>query len=201
MEQNVKTIAFACDHGGFLIKDAVINHLQKKGYEVIDFGTNSSDSVDYPVYAEPCCRSIVAGKADLGILICGTGIGMSIAANKIHGIRAACCGDTYSAAMTRNHNNANVLCLGARVWVKAWLWKSSTHFLPTPLWAVTTPAVWKCWPKSRKKVNEKAVAVGNSLFDWTTSAFAFAPVHLFPDGIPGPGRSRSHPRSPSASFR
>ena len=115
MEQNVKTIAFACDHGGYLIKDAVINHLQKKGYEVIDFGTNSSESVDYPVYAEPCCRSIVAGKADLGILICGTGIGMSIAANKIHGIRAACCGDTYSAAMTRNHNNANVLCLGARV--------------------------------------------------------------------------------------
>ena len=115
MEPNVKTIAFACDHGGFLIKNAVISHLKKKGYEVIDFGTNSSESVDYPVYAEPCCRSIVAGKADLGILICGTGIGMSIADKKIHGLRSACCGDTYSAAMNRNHNNSYVLCLGARV--------------------------------------------------------------------------------------
>ena len=115
MEQNVKTIAFACDHGGFLIKEAVIAHLKKKGYDVIDFGTNSSESCDYPVYAEPCCRAVVAGQADIGILICGTGIGMSIAANKIHGIRTACCGDTYSAVMTRCHNNANVLCMGARV--------------------------------------------------------------------------------------
>ncbi len=107
--------AFACDHGGFLLKEAVIARLKEKGYEVLDFGTNSTASVSYPEYAEPACRAVVAGKADFAVLICGTGIGMSMAANKIHGIRAACCADSYSAEMTRRHNNANCLCMGARV--------------------------------------------------------------------------------------
>ena len=81
----------------------------------LDFGTNSAASVDYPVYADKVCRAIQEGKATLGILLCGTGIGMSIAANKHRGIRAACCSDTFSARLTRNHNDANVLCMGARV--------------------------------------------------------------------------------------
>ncbi len=115
MANGKKTIAFACDHGGYLLKDAVIAHIQNKGYEVLDFGTDSTARCEYPDHGEPACRAVVSGKADLAILICGTGIGMSLVANKIHGIRAACCSETYSAKMTRCHNNANVLCMGARV--------------------------------------------------------------------------------------
>lgn len=111
----MKTIAFGCDHGGFDLKATVINHLEKSGYAVIDCGCDSNASVDYPVYADKVCNAITAGKADLGILICGTGIGMSMAANKHKGIRAAACENTFSARMTREHNDANVLCLGARV--------------------------------------------------------------------------------------
>ncbi len=113
--ENKKMIAFACDHGGYLLKDAVIAHVKEKGYGVLDFGTDSFDRCEYPDHGEPACRAIVAGKADLGILICGTGIGMSLIANKIHGIRAASCSEPYSAKMTRLHNDANVLCIGARV--------------------------------------------------------------------------------------
>ncbi len=111
----VKTVAFGCDHGGFDYKKAVIEHLKEKGIEVIDCGCDSTASVDYPVYADKVCREITSGNAELGILICGTGIGMSIAANKHKGIRAACCENTFSAKMTRAHNNSNILCLGARV--------------------------------------------------------------------------------------
>lgn len=110
-----KTIAFGCDHGGFDYKKAVIEHLAAAGYTVIDCGCNSSESVDYPIYADAVCNALTEGKADLGILICGTGIGMSIAANKHKGIRAAACENTFSARATREHNNSNVLCLGARV--------------------------------------------------------------------------------------
>ena len=110
-----KTIAFACDHGGFLLKDAVIAHLKNEGWEVLDFGTWSAESCAYPRFAEPACRAVAEGRAALAVLICGTGIGMSLAANKIRGIRAACCSEPYSAEMTRRHNDANVLCLGARV--------------------------------------------------------------------------------------
>ena len=115
MTNNRKTIAFACDHGGYLLKDAVIAHINGKGYDVLDFGTDSTARCEYPDHGEPACRAVVSGKADLAVLICGTGIGMSLVANKIHGIRAACCSETYSARLTRMHNDANVLCFGARV--------------------------------------------------------------------------------------
>lgn len=110
-----KTIAFGCDHGGFAYKKDVIDRLIANGYAVIDCGTDSTASVDYPVYADKVCNEITSGNAQLGILICGTGVGMSIAANKHTGIRAACCENTFSARMTRMHNDSNVLCLGARV--------------------------------------------------------------------------------------
>ena len=108
-------IAIAADHGGFELKDSMVEYIKSLENEVVDLGTNSADSVDYPDYAKKVCEEIQQGNSDLGILICGTGIGMSLAANKFEGIRAACVSDVYSAKMSRNHNNANVLCIGARV--------------------------------------------------------------------------------------
>lgn len=108
-------IAIGCDHGGLEIKNAIIEDLKNKGIEYIDLGTNTSDSVDYPVYAKKVCAEITSGRCEKGILCCGTGIGMSIAANKVKGIRAAVLSDSFSAEMTRKHNNSNVLCLGGRV--------------------------------------------------------------------------------------
>lgn len=108
-------IAIGCDHAGYNIKSAVIKHVEEKGYEVVDVGTYSTDSCHYPVYASAACKKILDGECQLGILICGTGIGMSIAANKHKGIRAACCSDVFSARLTREHNDANVLCFGERV--------------------------------------------------------------------------------------
>lgn len=110
-----KKIIVGADHGGFELKDHIKAHLQSKGYEVIDVGTSSQESCDYPLFAHRLCQKIQVGEASLGILVCGTGIGMSIAANKHDGIRAACCSDTFSARLTRMHNDANVLCIGARV--------------------------------------------------------------------------------------
>ena len=108
-------IALGCDHGGLEIKNAIIEDLKKKGIEFIDLGTNTTDSVDYPVYAKAVCAEVLSGRCEKGILCCGTGIGMSIAANKVKGIRAAVLSDSFSAEMTRKHNNSNVLCLGGRV--------------------------------------------------------------------------------------
>ena len=108
-------IAIGSDHGGYLLKEEIKKHLKEKGYEFKDFGTDSTASCDYPVYAEKVCRAVPSGECEKGILICGTGIGMSMCANKCKGIRAAVCGDHFSAEFTRKHNNANVLCLGARV--------------------------------------------------------------------------------------
>ena len=108
-------VAIAADHGGFELKDSMVEYIKSLGNEVVDLGTNSADSVDYPDYAKKVCEEIQQGNSDFGILICGTGIGMSLAANKFEGIRAACVSDVYSAKMSRNHNNANVLCIGARV--------------------------------------------------------------------------------------
>lgn len=108
-------IVFGSDHAGYPLKNALLAEFRGKGYEVIDVGTYSAESCDYPVYAEKACAKITGGEADLCILCCGTGIGMSIAANKISGIRAAACSDIFSAKYTRLHNDANVLCLGARV--------------------------------------------------------------------------------------
>lgn len=108
-------IAIGCDHGGLELKDFIVDYLKKEGYEVKDFGIYENKSVDYPDIAKKVCENILSKECDRGILICGTGIGMSIAANKFHGIRAAVCGDIYSAKMTKIHNNSNVITMGARV--------------------------------------------------------------------------------------
>ena len=108
-------IAVGCDHGGYDLKVEVLKHLDEKGVQYKDFGTYSNDSVDYPVYAEKVANAVVSGECELGLLFCGTGIGISIAANKVKGVRAACCSDNFSVEMTRLHNNANILCLGGRV--------------------------------------------------------------------------------------
>lgn len=108
-------IAIGCDHGGFELKQELLKHLEEKGYEFKDFGCYNTDSIDYPVIAEAVCNSITSGESELGILVCGTGIGMSMAANKHKGIRAAAVSETFSARLTRMHNNANVICLGGRV--------------------------------------------------------------------------------------
>ena len=111
----MKKIIIGCDHGGFELKNEIISHLEKRGIEVTDVGTYSTDSCNYPDYARALCKRIQSGEFERGILVCGTGIGISIAANKHNGIRAACCSDTFSARMTRMHNDANVLCMGGRV--------------------------------------------------------------------------------------
>ena len=111
----MKKIILGADHGGYELKNIVKAHLLSLGYEVTDVGTDSAQSCDYPVFASRLCKKIQSGDAELGILVCGTGIGMSMAANKHRGIRAACCSDTFSARLTRLHNDANVLCIGARV--------------------------------------------------------------------------------------
>ena len=108
-------IIIGCDHGGLELKNEIIRHLNKRGIDTTDVGTYTNDSCNYPDYASTLCERIQSGEFERGILVCGTGIGMSIAANKHNGIRAACCSDTFSARMTRMHNDANVLCLGARV--------------------------------------------------------------------------------------
>ena len=108
-------IAIGSDHGGYEYKEQIVSHLKEQGYECVDVGTYSTDSCDYPVIARTVTTKITTGEADRGILICGTGIGMSIVANKVKGIRAALCGDTFSARASRAHNNSNVLCLGERV--------------------------------------------------------------------------------------
>ncbi len=108
-------IALGCDHGGFLLKEAIKAHFEKNNIEYKDFGTNSQDSVDYPRYAYMVAQAVVSGECEKGILCCGTGIGISMAANKVDGIRAAVCHDEFTTEMTRRHNDANILCLGGRV--------------------------------------------------------------------------------------
>jgi ribose 5-phosphate isomerase B len=108
-------ITVGSDHGGYDLKKIIISYLQGAGIEVIDAGCYSGDSVDYPDFADKVCRETRSGACDLGILICGTGIGMSIAANRYRDIRAALCHEAFTARMSREHNNANILCLGARV--------------------------------------------------------------------------------------
>ena len=108
-------IAVCCDHGGLSLKQEVLRHLEEKGLEYKDFGTNSPESCDYPDIVKPLCQAIQRGECDKGVIICGTGIGISMAANKVKGIRACACSDAFSAKYTRLHNDANVLCLGGRV--------------------------------------------------------------------------------------
>ena len=125
-------IAIACDHGGFAYKQTIMQHLADRQIEFTDFGTYTPDSCDYPDYAKPVARAVASGEYDKGILICGTGIGMSLAANKIRGIRAAVCGDAFSARATREHNDANILCMGARVISEAKALEITDIFLDTP---------------------------------------------------------------------
>ncbi len=108
-------IAIGNDHAATQMKFDIIDFLEKNGHQVVNFGTDTNDSVDYPVIAEKVANAVASGECDKGLLICGTGIGMSIAANKVNGIRAACCSDPLCVRLTRQHNNANVLCFGARI--------------------------------------------------------------------------------------
>ena len=108
-------IAIGNDHAAVEMKNTIKTYLEEKGYEVINFGTDTTESVDYPLYGEMVANAVVSGKADLGIAICGTGVGISIACNKVNGVRAVCCSEPYSAKLSRIHNNSNVLCFGARV--------------------------------------------------------------------------------------
>ncbi len=103
------------DHGGFNLKNAIVSELKEKGVDITDFGPESDDSVDYPDFAKPLAEKVAAGEYDKGILICGTGIGMSISANKVNGIRCALVHDTFSARATREHNDSNILAMGERV--------------------------------------------------------------------------------------
>ncbi|MCE1253665.1 MAG: ribose 5-phosphate isomerase B [Anaerolineae bacterium] len=108
-------IAFGSDHIGFGLKKEIMAYLTQKGYTCFDFGAHDENRTSYPIHARATCQAVVSGEYDLGILICGTGVGMSISANKIHGIRAVVCSEPYSAALSRQHNNTNVLAMGARV--------------------------------------------------------------------------------------
>lgn len=108
-------VAFGCDHGGYILKEAIMTYLDKSGIEVIDYGCFSDESVDYPDYGEKVCDSVVSKECDFGILVCGTGIGMSIYANKRNGIRCALLSDVFSAHATREHNDTNVIAMGGRV--------------------------------------------------------------------------------------
>lgn len=107
-------IAIGCDHAGYELKEIVKDKLTSEGYELIDLGTNSSESVDYPIYGRAVGEKVASGESDKGIAICGTGIGISISCNKVKGVRAALCNTEHLAKMSREHNDANVLCLGAR---------------------------------------------------------------------------------------
>ena len=125
-------IAIGCDHGGYALKQAIMAHLEKRGFEYKDYGCYSEASCDYPVYGKAVAEAVAAGECEQGILICGTGIGISITANKVPGIRAALCSDCFSAAATREHNNANVLAMGARVLGEGLALKIVDTFLDTP---------------------------------------------------------------------
>lgn len=108
-------IGIGSDHGGFELKEHIKDYFEKEGIDYLDYGTNSLDSVDYPDYGRKLAEGVISGEVDKGIAICGTGIGISIACNKVKGIRCALCGDTYSARMSVEHNNANIMALGGRV--------------------------------------------------------------------------------------
>lgn len=125
-------IALGCDHGGYALMQEVKKHLEERGLEYKDYGTYSEASVDYPVYGKAVANAIVSGECEKGILICGTGIGISVTANKVKGIRAALCSDCFSAKATREHNNSNIVALGARVVGAGLALQIIDTFLDTP---------------------------------------------------------------------
>ena len=124
-------IAIACDHGGFNLKCKIIAHIKAAGHEVFDFGTNTTDSCDYPDLALPAAEAVASGKCDRGIVVCSTGIGVSIVANKVPGVRCAHCHDSYCAEFTRRHNDSNVLALGEKVVGEGYALKIVDTFLNT----------------------------------------------------------------------
>lgn len=124
-------IAIACDHGGLNLKSEIIKELKSKGHEVVDFGTNATDSCDYPDFALPAAEAVAHGECERGIVVCSTGIGVSIVANKVPGVRCAHCHDTYCAEFTRLHNDANVLALGEKVVGVGYALKIVNTFLST----------------------------------------------------------------------
>lgn len=130
MEEKM-TVVLGADHAGLPLKNALKALFEAEGYKTVDVGTYTPDSCDYPIYAEKTCRALLDGQGKLAVLCCGTGIGMSMAANKIKGIRAACCSDIFSAKFTRLHNDANVLCLGARVVGEGLAWELAKIFVET----------------------------------------------------------------------
>lgn len=125
-------IAIGSDHGGFHLKEEIKKRLSELGYEYRDYGTDSGESCDYPDFAAAVGNAVALGECERGILVCGTGIGVSISANKIHGVRAALCGDCFSAEMSRRHNDANILCLGERVTGTGLALKIVETYLETP---------------------------------------------------------------------
>jgi ribose 5-phosphate isomerase B len=125
-------IGIASDHGGFRLKSELVAMLREKGFALEDLGTKSEDSVDYPDYAHEMARGIVSGKFDRGILVCGTGVGMSIAANRHQGVRCVNCSDTYTAKLSRQHNDSNILSIGERVVGKGLAWEIVSAWLAEP---------------------------------------------------------------------
>lgn len=125
-------IALGCDHGGFAIKEAIKKYLDESGIEYNDFGCYSEESVDYPVYAKKVADAVASGECEKGVLCCGTGIGISIAANKVKGIRAAVVTNEFCAEMTRRHNDANIIAMGGRVISEEQAVKLTRIFLETP---------------------------------------------------------------------
>ena len=152
-------IAIACDHGGYLLKQDILIWLEENDIDYEDFGCYSTESVDYPVFAERAARAVAAGECDKGIVICTTGIGVSIAANKVKGIRCALCTDSLQAEMTRRHNDANMMAIGAgftgpklasaAIWPSGWWRFSCTRSLKVDV----TPGVWRCWTRYSKQEN------------------------------------------------
>lgn len=133
-----KPIALGADHGGYELKEAIKQHLEERGIAYRDFGTNSTASCDYPDYAAATCGAVTNGSSDFAILCCGTGVGMSMCANKIKGIRACCCSEPFSAEYTRRHNNANTRVWAAALWAPALPARSLTPFWTTNLRAAAT---------------------------------------------------------------
>ena len=125
-------IAIGSDHGGFGLKQEIMKYLDEKGLAYHDYGTYTTESCDYPIYGEAVARAVASGECEKGILICGTGIGISISANKVRGVRAALCGDCFSAEMCRRHNDANILAIGERVLGPGLALKITETFLSTP---------------------------------------------------------------------
>ncbi len=131
MSETVKRIAMGCDHAGVRMKDPLAEMLREAGYEIVDVGTNSTDSVDYPVYGREAAEKVADGSCDRAILVCGSGVGMSMTANKVRGIRAVVCTEPLSAKLSRLHNDSNVLCIGERLIGMEMAWAIVSVWLET----------------------------------------------------------------------